>query len=311
MKHTPLSGLVAATYTPLGSDGRLATSRVPDIVERLLEDGVRGLYVCGSTGEGMSLSCDERMQVTEAYVAAVRRRVPVIVQVGHNSIEAARRLAAHAQSLSVAAISATCPSYYPITSTRVLVECMADIASAAPETPFYYYHIPVLTHVGLDMPSFLHEASLDGGRQAIDTLVGLKFSAPQLHEFQACLELADRRFDIVWGTDEMLLGALATGARAAIGSTYNIAAPLYLGLIDAFESGDMPRARAAQSRSVAMVRAIARFPFHSAMKEVLRMQGLDLGACRAPLRWLSPSEIDELRAGLDAIGFFEWSRGAR
>ena len=81
-----LKGLVAATVTPLHDDGSLNLDQVGPLVERLLKQGVEGLYVCGSTGEGISLTGEERRAVAAAYVGATRQRIPVVVQVGHNSL---------------------------------------------------------------------------------------------------------------------------------------------------------------------------------------------------------------------------------
>jgi N-acetylneuraminate lyase len=249
----------------------------------------------------MSLAAKERRSVAEAYVTAAAGRVPVIIQVGHNSLAEARGLAAHAQEIGAHAVSATCPSYFKIGTVPLLVDCMAELASGAPDLPFYYYHIPALTSTPLDMVEFLQR----GGEQ-IANLAGLKYTTPTTHEFLACQELQDGRFDVLWGTDEMLLAALATGARGAVGSTYNMAAPLYRGIIAAFEAGDLSRARHLQHRSVRMIRTMAQFPFHSAMKEVLRMLGHDLGPCRLPQPALSAGQVEELRAQLSSIGFFEW-----
>ncbi len=298
MNHKKLSGLIAATYTPLTNDGELDTGPIEPMTQWLIEHGVSGLYVCGSTGEGMSLSSPERRRVAEAYVESVHGRVPVIVQVGHNSLAEARQLAAHAQQIGASCVSATCPSYFRVNDMNTLVDCMAEVASGAPELPFYYYHIPALTGSTLDMVEFLQRAG-----QRIPSLVGLKYTDTKLHEFQQCLELENGRFDVVWGCDEMLLGALATGARAAIGSTYNLAAPLYRQLIDAFEGGDVAAARRLQSLSVGMIRTLNHFPFHSAMKAVLGIKGFDLGGCRLPQGRLSREDISTLQTQLDAIGF--------
>ncbi len=302
MTFNKLTGLVAATYTPLGDDGNVRLDQVAPLVEYLLQSGVNGLYVCGSTGEGMSLSSDERRLVTKTYVEAVKGRVPVIVQVGHNSVREARELAAHAQSIGADVISATCPSYFKVSDVKALVETMGEVAGGAPNLPFYYYHIPSLTGSNIDMGEFL----IQGGDQ-ISNLVGLKYTDTKLFEFQHCLELQAGRFDVVWGCDEMLLGALATGAQAAIGSTYNIAAPLYQRLIDAFATGDIAQARICQSRSIEMIRTIGRYPFHSAMKAILQMLGYEVGGCRLPQGKLSATNVETLRQELDAIGFFEWS----
>jgi N-acetylneuraminate lyase len=106
----------------------------------------------------------------------------------------------------------------------------------------------------------------------------------------------------------MMLGALATGAVAAIGSTYNIAAPLYLRLMEAFERGDLVMARRSQLQSVEMIRTIGKYPFHAAMKAVLGFHGFELGGCRLPQGRLSASEIASLRNELLSLGYLDWSR---
>ena len=305
MKTRKLEGLIAATYTPLNENGSVNLDAMPSMVEHLLSCGVSGIYICGSTGEGMSLSSDERKAIAKAYVEATNLRAPVIVQVGHNSLAEARQLAEHAQRIGADAISATCPSYFKVADASTLTECMAELAAGAPDLPFYYYHIPVLTGSTLDVVEFLSRA---GDR--IANLAGLKYTDTKLHEFQTCLELDNGRFDVLWGCDEMLLGALATGARGAIGSTYNIAAPLYHKIISEFESGNLEAARALQSQSIKMNRTLASFPFHPAMKEVLGMLGLPCGPCRLPQRRRAYDEVNLLRGQLNEIGFFESSSSA-
>jgi len=283
--------------------GRINTDQVTVLTEGLLSQGISGLYVCGSTGEGVSMSTQERKDVASSFVNATARRVPVLVQVGHNSITESCALAAHAQEVGADAVSATCPSYFKIDSVDVLLATMAKIAASAPESPFYYYHIPALTGSSLDMVEFLQRAG-----DAIPNLAGLKYTAPTLHEFQMCRSVDNGRYDVVWGLDEMLLSALAVGAEAGIGSTYNIAAGLYCRVIDSFAAGDLNEARRCQLLSVQMIREMAAFPFHAAMKEVLRMQGIDCGHCRLPHPRLSSEQTAELRERLHSIGFFEWAQ---
>ena len=215
----------------------------------------------------------------------------------------ARQLAAHAKQIGADVVSATCPSYFKITDVGTLIDCMAQIAGAAADLPFYYYHIPALTGSTIDIVEFLQR-----GSDRIPNLAGLKYTDTQLHEFQECLELDDGRFDVVWGCDEMLLGAIATGARAAIGSTYNIAAPLYSQVIEALERGDLVAARRLQSLAVTMIRTLKQFPFHAAMKAVLAMNGFKVGGCRLPQGRLTDTEVIALKNELQSIGFFEWSQ---
>jgi N-acetylneuraminate lyase len=108
----------------------------------------------------------------------------------------------------------------------------------------------------------------------------------------------------------MMLAGLGIGARGFVGSTYNIAAGLYLELINAFDRGDLDEARRLQSLSVKMVDTINLVPFHPGMKEVLKMLGLDCGGCRLPQKSLSVAQVKLLRDELEAIGFFEWRMAA-
>ena len=107
----------------------------------------------------------------------------------------------------------------------------------------------------------------------------------------------------------MLLSALVAGARAAVGSTYNIAAPLYRRIIDTFTAGELDEACRLQGLSATMVRTIARWPFHSAMKEIVKIIGPDCGPCRLPQPRLTEEQADELRRNLERIEFFNWGRG--
>jgi N-acetylneuraminate lyase len=300
-----LTGLIAAACTPMHDDGTLNLEQVPALVDYLERAGVTGLYICGSTGEGLSLTNDERRATAESYVQTARGRLKTIVQVAHNSLAEARQLAAHAQQIGADVISATAPSYFKADSVEVLADCIAEIASAAPELPFYYYHIPALTGVALDMVDLLPVAA-----ERTPNLVGMKYTALEVYEFQACLELAGGRFDMLWGRDEMLLSALATGARGAIGSTYNIAAPLYCRLIEAFDQGDTEEARRLQFLSVHMIRVMKRYPFHAALKEIMAMLGIACGPPRLPLPAMELSQVAQLKRELEALGFFDWARPA-
>lgn len=293
-----LEGLIAATFTPMNSDGSLALARVAPMVDRLISDGVAGLYVCGSTGEGPSLSTQERMEVAASFVDASRGRVPVVVQVGHNALTEAATLAAHAERIGAQAISATPPSYFPLTTIDDLVASLQIIAAAAPSLPFYYYHIPVRTGVEVDIVELLKQAD------DVPTLRGIKFTSSRVDEFQAALHAGDGRFELLFGSDEMLLSALAVGARGAVGSTYNFAAPLYRKMIAAVKGGDLLEARRLQARSVELVRVIHRWGGLAPQKSMMDFIGCDCGPTRRPLSSLTPPQIEQLRTELRELGFF-------
>jgi len=302
MKHR-LRGLIPATYTPMTAAGDIDLDAIGPMTERLLNDGIDGMYVCGSTGECVSLSTTERKQVAGAFIDAMQGRVPVIVHVGHQSLAEARDLAAHAVQAGAAATSAMPPTYYKIGEAAAVADCCADIAAAAPEVPFYYYHIPAMTGVGIDVVTLLR---LVGDR--VPNFAGVKYTANTIHEYQECVALDDGRFDMLYGYDELMLPALAVGARGAVGSTFNIAAPLYRRVMEAFDAGRLADARKEQLRAVAMIRVMMKRPFHPGMKAVMAMLDTPCGPCRLPMPQLSPDAQRDLQSDLEQIGFFHWGR---
>ena len=297
-----LRGLVAATFTPFKPDASLDLARIGPMVDFLISQNIAGLYVLGSTGEGLSLTMQERCQVAETFVRAAAGRVPVIVQVGCESLMTAKQLAEHAAAKGADAISAVSPVYFKPDSMESLIDSMALVASGAPSLPFYYYHIPAVSGVAHDMVEFL-----DRGGAKIRNLCGIKFTSPSVHEFQACVAAAGTNAEILWGTDEMLLSGLVAGARAAVGSTYNYAGPIYQKLLADFAGNDIAAANIQQQRSQQLVRAFVPYGPRSAQKAIMKLIDQDCGPTRLPNIALNNERIESLRKRLDAINFFDWS----
>jgi N-acetylneuraminate lyase len=300
----PLTGLAAAVHTPFHADGSLRLDAVEAQAAHLQAHGIGLAFVGGTTGEGPSLSLEERTALARRWLEVVRgTSLGVVVHVGSNCLADARALAAQAEGLGALAVCAFAPSYFKPRDVEALVACCADVASAAPRTPFYFYDIPALTGVLLSMPDFLEQAA---GR--IPTLAGLKFTSPDLMAYQRCLRAGDGAFDVPWGNDETLLAALALGARGAVGSTYNFTAPLYHRMLRAFAAGDLAAARTEQVRSAEIVRLLSGYGYMGAAKAVMTMLGVDVGLARLPNSSLSAAQADELRGRLESLGFFDWIR---
>jgi N-acetylneuraminate lyase len=294
-----IKGIVAATFSAYKPDGSLNLELIPSLVDKLVADGLTGVYICGTNGEGPNLTIEERMAVVEAYVKATNKRILVLVHVGHTSIRESKKLAAHAAKIGADAISAVAAFYFKPISVQNLVDCMAEIASGAPNMPFYYYHMPTLTGVGMDMVDFLKL-----GEEKIPNLAGIKYTASTLHELQACLNYKNGKFDVLSGYDEMLLPALAVGAQGAIGSTYTFAAPVYLKVIELFRAGKLDEARDLQAKVVDFIRCIIKHPSIAAQRAIVKMLGNDLHSPRLPLVPLSDVAYNDLKADLESVGFF-------
>jgi len=302
MSRLKLSGLVAATHTPFHEDGSLNLEIVEKQCEHLLQNGVSTAFIGGSTGESHSLNVDERKKLTSRWMdVAQGTAMKVVVHVGSNCLVDAAALAQHASQSGAIAVAALSPSYFKPKSVELLVACARQVASAAPETPFYFYDIPVLTGVSLPMSEFLEQ-----GREVIPNLAGLKFTNPDLMSFQLCLRAGRGSFDVPWGCDEFLLAALAMGATGAVGSTYNFAAPIYHRVLNAFAAGDLKTAREEQFRAVQMIQILVKHGFISATKAVMVMLGVHVGPARLPHGPLSPEQFGQLKLELETIGFFDW-----
>jgi len=292
-----LHGLVAAVHTPMSAEGALRLEIVEKQAEHMVRNGIEAVFVGGSTGESHSLTAEERLLLAERWGNVLRGSpLRMVVHVGTNCLNDARRMAQQAVKVGAEAISALAPSYFKPKSIEVLIDCCAEIASAAPELPFYFYDIPVLTGVQFSMPAFLEQAS-----KRIPNLVGLKFTNSDLAAYLRVLQIDDGRFDVPWGIDEHLLGALATGAQGAVGSSYNFAAPIYLRLIEAFRAGDLTRAREEQMRSVQWIETLAGFGYMAAAKATMGYLGVEVGPPRLPNSKLTTQQHRELMEAIEKL----------
>jgi N-acetylneuraminate lyase len=298
----PLHHFVAATHSPFHADGSLAPDVVPVQAAFLARNGIRTVFVTGSTGECHALTSAERLSLYDAWAAAGQAHgLQVIAHVGGNALEDVRTWARHAQAVGLSAIGALAPSYDTPRTLADLIDWCAAVAAAAPDLPFYYYSFPAMTGVAFPMERFLVEAP-----PRIPTLAGVKFTNPDLVSYRRTLDVAGDRFDLPWGVDEALLAGLALGARGAVGSTYNFAPQLSVALREAFERGDLVEARLRQSQSIGLIDALAGIGYMGAAKALMTRLGVPVGPARLPHGNPTTAQVDELMVRLAAIGFGDW-----
>lgn len=295
-----IQGLIAAPFTPMNEDGTLNLELIPQYYSLLKNNGVVGAFINGSTGEGVSLTLEEKKQTAEAWAKATAgdKDFKVITLVGGTCIAEAKTLAAHAMETGLYGISFTSPSYFKPGNAQVLAECCAEVAAAAPNLPFYYYHIPVLTGSPVMMIDLLKEVN---GR--IPNFAGVKYTHEDFMDFLSCMNFADRKYDMLWGRDENMLSALTLGAFGAVGSTYNYAAPLYHDLIAAFKSNDLERANRLQQKSIDMIRLLGKYGGIATGKAFMRRIGLNCGKFRLPVVNMSEETYEKFSADTQMVGF--------
>ncbi|NWK54756.1 dihydrodipicolinate synthase family protein [Verrucomicrobiaceae bacterium N1E253] len=291
-----MKGIVPAAYTPMNADYSVNYDAIESMAAYLKGAGTSQIFICGSTGEGCNLTTDERKRVAEAYVKHYDG--DVIVHVGHNSLADSADLAAHAQAIGAAAVSAICPTYFPMNSTEILCQSMQQIAAACPELPFYYYHIPALTSAGANLLDFLEMADT-----AIPNLRGVKFTNEQIHVFLACRKAVGGKYDIAFGYDEMMIAGWSAGADAYVGSTFNFMTPLYAKLVEAAKAGDMDEARRLQHLSEEAIRVLNQVgAFHPLVKTVISRLGVPCGPARLPMGPVTQAQADELWEKFQDLG---------
>lgn len=295
-------GLIAAPLTGYRDDGMVNLDVVTPYAELLQANRVAGVFVNGTTGEGMSLTLDERRALSERWVQAAPQGFKVMIHVGHTCQAESRALAAHAADIGAAAIGEIGPVFFRPGSVEALVDYCAATAAAAPDLPYYYYHMPSMNQVLFPMTEFLRLA-----QEAIPNLAGIKYTHSDIVDYEQCVGFRDGTYDVLFGRDEFLIEGLKVGAQGAVGSTYNFMAPLYHELLAVFHAGDRAEAERLQAISAETCAIInGSVCAGSCLKALLKTMGLDLGGMRRPQVNLSPEAITKLVASLEDSGTFEY-----
>lgn len=280
-----LRGLIAAPHTPFDANGDINVAVIPTQVDALVKNGVIGAFVCGTTGEGLSLTQAERMEVLDAWMAAKPAGFQIIAHVGAAAERDAVALTKHAVSAGADAVAALPCFYHRPACVDAAVESFKVIASAAEGLPTYFYHLPALTQVDFSMLDFLDQAS------SIDNFAGCKYSKPDLLEYARMVSTFGGDFDLPWGCDEHYLSATLAGAITYVGSTYNHSAQLYHRLQAAVDAGQIGDARVISGHVQQLIRMLATGGVIPTQKRLLCAQGIQVGDVRSPLKFTGDDDL--------------------
>ncbi|XP_071343689.1 N-acetylneuraminate lyase [Trachinotus anak] len=290
--HEKLTGLVAATFTPFTKEGDIDLSVIGDYVDYLKEkQGVKNIFVNGTTGESMSLTVEERKKLVETWCKEAKGKMDqVIVHVGCMSLKDSQDLARHAAQLGVDGIAVISPSFFKPRNADALTMYLKEVSKAAPGVPFYYYHLPAFT--GVDV---LAIDVLEGIKHSIPSYSGVKFSSTDLMDFGLCVSQSQDK-SVLYGVDEQLLAALAMGASGAVGSTYNYMGRIMNNLLSEFGNGSLNKARETQFKMQEFLRYAKNFNFDLGVNKQLMivLSGLQLGPPRLPVMPCSPSDAEKI-----------------
>lgn len=280
-------GLFSALLTPFNEDGSINFDSLEKLVEFNLQNGIDGFYVGGSTGEGLLLSPEERMQVFECVKKANKGRATLIAHVGTICTLDAIKMAKKAEELEYDAISAVAPYYYGFTLDAVL-GYYNDIVNSI-SLPMIIYNFPNSGGFSLtkDIANKLFEN---------EKFIGIKHTSGDMFTLNQFKTL-DREIVVYNGFDETLLAGLSMGADGAIGSTYNFMGKKFKKIMNCFNSGEIETAKALQNEANEIICEMIKYGVFQSEKAILTEMGIDMGQCRPPFLPIS----DECRASMKKI----------
>ena len=296
-----IKGLINAPFTPFDAKGEVNLEPIEAYAKMLQKNGLKGVFINGSSGEGYMLTEEERMMVAERWMEVSPKDFKVIVHVGSTCVKQSHKLAVHAQEIGAFGIGAMASPFPKAGRVEELVKYCEEIACGAPNLPFYFYHIPALSGVFLPMLPFLK--AVDG---RIPNFAGIKYTFESLYEYNQCRQYKDGKFDMLHGQDETILPALAMGgAQGGIGGTTNYNGRELVGIIEAWNNNDLETAREKQNFSQDVINVIVNYRGNIVGgKRIMKLIGLDMGPNRTPFQTMTDEEEASMKKELEAIDFF-------
>lgn len=278
-------GIIPAFYACYDENGEVSQERVRQQVQYLIDKGVKGIYVNGSSGECIYLTTEERKQIIEAVMDVAKGKITVINHVACNNTKESAILAAHSEQLGVDAIAAIPPIYFKLPEYSI-EKYWNTISDEAPNTDFVIYNIPQLA--GVALTNQLYAKMRKNPR-----VIGVKNSSMPVQDIQTFAAAAGEDYIVFNGPDEQFVGGRMMGAQAGIGGTYGVMPDLFLKLDSLFKTHDITQAQALQFAINDIISKLVsgHGNMYAVAKEVLRInEKVDLGSVRAPLEPLTEED---------------------
>lgn len=277
-------GIIPAFYACYNAAGDVDDARTAALANWLVDKGVKGLYLCGSSGECIYQTVEERKRIAETVVKAVGKKTTIIVHVGGVGTRHAAELAAHAESLGVDAIASIPPIYFRLPDDSI-ADYWNEISAAAKNTDFIIYNIPQLAGVSLN-------GALLKKMCKTPQLIGVKNSSMPVQDIEQFKRIGGDDFIVFNGPDEQYAAGRLMGAEGGIGGTYAAMPELFLAIDKAMAAGDLATMRNIQSdiNRIIEIMVSSKANLYAVLKGVLRLQGLEVGGVRSPLAGLTQQD---------------------
>ncbi|MBU3850562.1 MAG: dihydrodipicolinate synthase family protein [Candidatus Treponema excrementipullorum] len=292
-------GIIPAFYACYDDNGKVSAERTRNFTQYLIDKGVKGLYVGGSSGECIYQTVEERKITLENVMAVAKGKLTIIAHVACNSTADSMELAAHAESLGVDAIAAIPPIYFRLPD-HAIAQYWNDISSAAPNTDFVIYNIPQLAGVALSVS--LYKEMMKNPR-----VIGVKNSSMPVQDIQMFKDAGGDNHIVFNGPDEQLVSGLAMGADGGIGGTYGVMPEVYLTIAKLVSQNKMAEAREIQYEADRIIYAMCTTHgnLYAVMKKIISLRsGVECGSVKKPLAALIPEDmpiVEKCRGMIDDL----------
>lgn len=282
-----LYGTVVPIITPFTGEDRIDVESLNNLTEYVIEGGLQCLYPCGTTGEMLLLTPDERMLVLETVIKKTAGRIPVFAQAGAMTLKDTIELARHAVKAGADGIGVVTPSYFKL-SDDGLVDYYTAVAGSVPEDfPVYLYAIPQNAINDINLSTAERIAA------ACKNVVGIKYSFPDMTRIQEFMTINRGEFSVLVGPDHLYHAVCAVGGDGTVSGNAMILREHYAALWNAISSGDNKLSAKIQRRTNVLNHILCRKNNISAYKSLLCREGIIRSArMRAPMESLSDGEVE-------------------
>ena len=293
-------GIYSAAVTPLDGDGNVNGDVIDVYAEHLSNDGVNGVFVGGTSGMSMSLSVPERKHILEAWIRAGKRHnIEVLAHIGAQSLADSKELAAHAESVGAAAVSAMAPCFFKPSAVSLLTDYLTEVAAEAPNTPFLYYHFPEITGVNFPFAAIMKDLY-----KRCPTLRGAKFTSTNMWDLGDCMDFGKSvgiEFDLLMGYEGQTISCLPLGVTAHIGIGFSVLGSTWNRMITAYEAGNQKAVAEEQATGRAWFQMFSDISGLWSMTAVTKLilqerTGVSFGGMRSPQKDLTAEETRLLHA---------------
>ena len=284
-------GVIPAVLTVFDKEENIDEVGMRQLVSFLIDKGVNGLYLTGSTGEGFTMTSEERKKVVEIVIDETAGRVPVVVHVGAIGTKISIDLAKHAESVGADGISSVPPFYWKFNENQI-IKYYEDIANSC-SIPMIVYNVPLAGLLGMNAIKRLAK---------IENVKGIKYTALSQYEITQIKDEVGEDFLVYSGADEMAMSGLISGADGIVGSFYNIMPELFINIYNAVQNKDFDEAKRLQKQAVEVIMYSLQLPsFYAGMKVILRWMGVNAGYCRRPFENLTEEEEGKFKEGFTKL----------